>query len=176
MFRPTPFLYRPIRSLGSFTKTCHHAPMVSLYEHAGGHEALHRFVDIFYSSILVDPLLQPLFGAGHPQHVGRLTAFDSESFGGPDTFSREMGGFAGLIAAHRGLAIQEDQRRRFVDLYMAAADKAGLPADEAFRTALREHVEFGSQVAMQNSHAESDDQLHPLREVPRWTWAGDEAD
>jgi hemoglobin len=27
---------------------------------------------------------------------------------------------------------------------------------------------------MQNSHAGSDDELHPLREVPRWTWAGDE--
>jgi hemoglobin len=38
----------------------------------------------------------------------------------------------------------------------------------------REHVEFGSRVAMQNSHAGTDEQLHPLREVPRWTWAGDE--
>jgi hypothetical protein len=36
-------------------------------------------------------------------------------------------------------------------------------------------VEFGSQVAMQNSHAESDDELHPLRDVPRWTWPGDDA-
>jgi hemoglobin len=27
---------------------------------------------------------------------------------------------------------------------------------------------------MQNSHAETDDQLHPLREVPRWTWPGDD--
>ena len=40
---------------------------------------------------------------------------------------------------------------------------------------MREHVEFGTQVAKQNSHAETDDQLHPLREVPRWTWAGDDA-
>jgi hemoglobin len=35
-------------------------------------------------------------------------------------------------------------------------------------------VEFGSRVAMQNSHADDDEQLHPLREVPRWTWAGDD--
>jgi hemoglobin len=26
---------------------------------------------------------------------------------------------------------------------------------------------------MQNSRAETDAQLHPLREVPRWTWSGD---
>lgn len=34
--------------------------MPSLYEHAGGEEALHRLEDSFYSSVLVDPLLQPL--------------------------------------------------------------------------------------------------------------------
>jgi hemoglobin len=57
----------------------------------------------------------------------------------------------------------------------AALDKAGMPTDPAFREAVREHVEFGSRVAMQNSHAETDDELHPLREVPRWTWPGDDA-
>ncbi|NUW30636.1 globin [Nonomuraea sp. SMC257] len=144
--------------------------MVSLYEHAGGHEALHRFVDLFYGSVLKDPLLQPLFGAGRPHHVAHLTAFTAETFGGPDVFTREMGGFPTLIEAHRGLRIREEQRQRFVDLFMAAADDAGLPDDAPFRQALREHVEFGTRVAYQNSHAETDDQLHPLREVPHWDW------
>jgi hemoglobin len=49
-----------------------------------------------------------------------------------------------------------------------------MPADEPFRQAVRSHVEFGSRVAMQNSNASSDDELHPLREVPRWTWDGDD--
>ena len=144
--------------------------MESLYDHAGGHERLRRFIDIFYSSVLADPLLHPLFGDGRPEHVDHLTAFDAESFGGPDDFTRHMGGFAHLIEVHRGLKIKEDQRQRFVELYLAAADSAGLPDDAPFRQALREHVEFGSHVAMQNSHAETDDQLHPLREVPRWNW------
>lgn len=144
--------------------------MTSIFEHAGGRDGLRRFVDTFYSSVLADPLLQPLFGAGRPEHVDQLTAFDAESFGGPDEFTRTMGGFVHLIDVHRGLCITEAQRQRFVELYMAAADTAGLPADPPFREALRSHVEFGSHVAMQNSHAESDDQLHPLREVPRWQW------
>ena len=147
--------------------------MPTLYEHAGGEEAIHRLEEIFYASVLADPLLQPLFGAGQPHHVDHLTAFTSESFGGPDRFTRELGGFDGLIAAHRHKHISEEQRQRFVELYLAALDKAGLPDDPAFRDAVREHVEFGSQVAVQNSHAETDDELHPLREVPRWTWAGD---
>ncbi len=146
--------------------------MTTLFEHAGGEEALHRLEATFYASVLADPLLQPLFGEGRPEHVEHLTAFTAESFGGPARFSRELG-FAHLIAVHRGLAIVEEQRLRFVELYMAALDTAGLPDDAAFRDAVREHVDFGFRVAMQNSHATSDDELHPLREVPRWTWAGD---
>jgi hemoglobin len=141
----------------------------SIYAHAGGHDALRHFIDVFYRSVLADPLLQPLFGAGEPGHVDHLTAFDAESFGGPDEFTRTIG-FAHLIDVHRGLNIREDQRQRFVELYLAAADTAGLPADEAFRATLRSHVEFGSQVAMQNSHASTDAELHPLREVPIWEW------
>src|ERR1700761_2599511 len=98
--------------------------MPSLYEHAGGEEGLHRLEDTFYTSVLVDPLLQPLFGAGQPQHVDHLTAFTAESFGGPDRFTRELG-FAHLIDVHRGLHITEVQRQRFVELYTAALDAAG---------------------------------------------------
>ncbi|MEV0232597.1 group II truncated hemoglobin [Nonomuraea sp. NPDC050786] len=144
--------------------------MKTLFEHAGGEEGLRAFIEIFYRSLLADPLLQPLFGEGRPSHIDNLTAFTVETFGGPDTFSKEMGGFPLLIDAHRGLKINEEQRRRFVELYMAAADQAGLPGDEPFRASLRSHVEFGTEVAVQNSHAETDDQLHPLREVPRWDW------
>jgi hypothetical protein len=62
-----------------------------------------------------------------------------------------------------------------VELYMAALDKAAMPNDEAFRKAVREHVEFGSRVAMQNSNAATDAELHPLRAVPKWTWPGDKS-
>ena len=147
--------------------------MPSLYEHAGGEAGLHRLEEIFYRSVLADPLLQPLFGAGQPQHVDHLTAFTAESFGGPDRFTRELG-FAHLVAVHRNLRITEEQRQRFVDLYMAALDEAGMPDDEPFRSAVREHVEFGTRVAVQNSHATTDADLHPLNEVPHWTWTGDD--
>ncbi len=146
--------------------------MPTLFEHAGGEAALHRLEQVFYASLLRDPLLQPLFGDGQPQHVDHLTMFTAETFGGPDRFTRELG-FQHLIDVHRGLEITEEQRQRFVDLYMAALDAVGMPGDEPFRTAVREHVEFGTRVAMQNSHATSDAELHPLREVPRWTWTGE---
>jgi hemoglobin len=148
---------------------CNHVIVESLYERGGGRKALRHFIDVFYSSVLADPVLQPLFGAGRPDHVDYLTAFEAESFGGPDDFTRQLG-FAHLIDVHRGLNITEAQRQRFVELYLAAADTSGLPDDPPFRAALRSRVEFGSQVAMQNSHAQTVDQLHPLREVPKWQW------
>ena len=147
--------------------------MPSLYEHAGGEAGLHRLEQAFYDSVLRDPLLRPLFGDGQPQHVEHLTMFTAESFGGPDRFTRELG-FAHLIDVHRGLRITEQQRVRFVELYLAALDDAKMPDDAPFRNAVREHVEFGTRVAMQNSNATTDAELHPLRTVPRWTWAGDD--
>ena len=146
--------------------------MPTLFEHAGGEQGLHRLERLFYDSVLRDPLLRPLFGEGQPQHVDHLTMFTAESFGGPDRFTRELG-FQHLIDVHRGLEITEAQRERFVELYMAALDAAGMPDDEPFRSAVREHVEFGTRVATQNSHAKTEAELNPLREVPRWTWAGE---
>jgi hemoglobin len=145
----------------------------SLYQHAGGEEALHNLEEHFYASVLADPVLQPLFGAGRPEHVDHLTAFTAESFGAADRFTRELG-FEHLIEVHRGLRITEEQRVRFVALYLAALDEVGMPPDTLFREAVRSHLEFGSMVAMQNSNATTDDELHPLREVPRWTWEGDD--
>lgn len=143
----------------------------TLYEHAGGWDALYNLTHIFYHLCLNDPILQPLFGRDEqPGHVEKFTAFTAETFGGPRKFSEEMGGFIELIDAHRGYKIKEEQRQRFVELYLQAADKAGMPNDKPFREALSSHVDFGSHVAKQNSNAVTDDELHPLREVPQWDW------
>ena len=140
------------------------------FEHAGGEKAIRRFIEVFYASVLSDPVLQPLFDKGQPTHVEHLTAFDVETFGGPDRLTRELDGFYHVIAVHKNLMITQEQGDRFISLYMSAADKVGLPNDAPFRQALREHVEFGVQVAMQNSHTKTDDELYPLREVPKWDW------
>jgi hemoglobin len=143
--------------------------METLYEHAGGDEALHRLEELFYDKVLADSVLRTLFSERVPTHVDHLTWFTAESFGGPDRFSRRVG-FQYLIDVHRQLKISDEQRERFVALYLEAADEAALPDDEPFRNAVQSHLEFGSQVAQQNSWAETEAELHPIREVPRWTW------
>ena len=142
----------------------------SLHEHVGGHDGLHRLVATWYPTVLADPLLRPLFGDGHADHVPHLTAFLAQVFGGPTRYTDECGGFPALLTPHRGKRIREDQRRRFVELFLQAADAAGLPDDVRTRDALRGYLEFGTQVAVQNSHAAGDTDLHPCQEVPRWSW------
>jgi hemoglobin len=146
--------------------------MTSLYTHAGGDEGLHRLEEVFYAKVLADPLLKVLFPTAKPHHVQNLTWFTAESFGGPDRFTRNVG-FEHIINVHRHLQITHEQRQRFVDLYMEAVDESDMPDDNAFREAIRAHVEFGADVAMQNSRAETDADLNPLRKVPSWSWGGD---
>jgi hemoglobin len=141
----------------------------SLYDHAGGDAALHRLEELFYDKALGDPLLGRLFSERVPTHVDHLTWFTAESFGGPGRFTADLG-FRYIIDVHRHLEITDEERERFVALYLESLDEAGLPDDEPFRQAVREHVEFGARVAQQNSRAETDSELHPIREVPRWEW------
>lgn len=146
---------------------------ISLYEYAGGEDALHRLEECFYAKVLADPVLKPLFTERRPHHVDHLTWFTAESFGGSDRFTRELG-FQHLIDVHRHLKITDEQRERFVELYMQALDGANLPDDERFREAVRSHIEFGASVAQQNSWAETDSDLHPIRKVPRWRWPSED--
>lgn len=147
----------------------------TLYEHAGGADALHRLEEVFYDKALKDPVLRAVFPERVPTHVQHLTWFTAESFGGPDRFTTELG-FRYLIDVHRGRGITDEQRDRFVALYLEALDEAGLPADSPFRQAVREHVEFGARVAQQNSWADTEADLHPIRAVPRWNWPAPTSD
>jgi hemoglobin len=141
----------------------------TLYEHAGGDGPIHHLEELFYEKVRADPILKQLFRERVPTHVDHLTWYTVESFGGPDRFTRGPG-FQHIIDVHRHLKINDEQRDRFVTLYLEAADEADLPSDHAFREALRSHLEFGSKVAQQNSWAGTDSELHPIRSVPRWNW------
>src|SRR5262245_50222798 len=122
----------------------------SLFEHAGGEEALHRLEELFYSKVLADPILSAVFTERRPHHVDHLTWFTAESFGGPDRFTRELG-FQHIIDVHRHLKITDEQRERFVALYLEAVDEDEQQGDEQFCQAVRADREFGAKVAQQQS-------------------------
>jgi len=140
------------------------APLLSAM---GGESAIRDLVGGWYRRVLADPVLVPLFGTGQPHHVDHLTAFLVEVFGGEPRYSGELGGFPSLLAAHRGLAIQDHQRRRFIELFLDEYDRQPV-TDATTRSRFAAYLEFGTEVAVVNSHARGDADLHPCQEVPRW--------
>ena len=99
----------------------------TLYEWAGGHEALERLIEAFYDRVEDDELLSPLFGGSvGEEHRRNVTAWWCEVFGGPAGYTDELGGYDRMVGKHRGLAITSEQRFRFASLMSLAADDAGL--------------------------------------------------
>jgi hemoglobin len=140
----------------------------TLYEWAGGAEALDRLTNAFYGRARADPILAPVFAdlpEDHPHHVALWLG---EVFGGPPTYSERHGGYSHMLSKHLGLAITEEQRARWVQLVTPAADDAGLPSDPEFRSALIAYVEWGTRLALANSQPGA--APPPQAPVPRWGW------
>jgi hemoglobin len=140
----------------------------TLYEWAGGGAAFERLTEVFYTKVRQDDLLEPVFrgmDADHPKHVA---AWLVEVFGGPPRYTAEHGGYPHMVAKHRGLALTENMRRRWVNLICDAADDAGMPADPEFRSAFLAYIEWGTRLAVVNSQPGANPP--PRAPVPRWGW------
>lgn len=140
----------------------------TMYEWVGGAKTLERLTEEFYRRVRKDELLAPLFQYmtdDHPQHVATWLG---EVFGGPATYTEELGGFRRMLKSHRGRAIQPEQRQRWVTLMLEAADEVGLPSDSEFRSAFVAYIEWGSRRAMANSQPDAPPSRRET--VPVWGW------
>ncbi len=142
----------------------------TLYEWAGGMVAFERLTALFYQKVLADDLLEPVFGrmsADHPQHVAHFLA---EVFGGPPQYSTVDGGsHHRMIQHHFGKYLTEAQRQRWVHLLLETADAIDLPADPEFRSAFVAYLEWGTRIAILNSHQPTVT-VAPDEPMPRWGW------
>ena len=145
-------------------------PVPSLFEWAGGQDAVRRLIDCFYDRVEADDLLAPFFPGGVSEaHRAHVAVWWSEVLGGPDTYTREHGGYETMLAHHRGLAITPEQRHRFAATMSLAADDAALPDDPEVRAALVGYLEWGTRLAMHNSQPDAPDVVEHAP-VPRWGW------
>jgi len=141
----------------------------TLFEWAGGAPAFGRLINAFYDRVEDDELISPLFPGGVSiEHRDHVLAWWSEVFGGPSRYSDELGGYENMVARHRDLSINPEQRLRFATLMSLAADDAGLPDDPEFRSAFVAYLEWGTRIAMHNSQPGAD--VAPHAPVPRWGW------
>jgi hemoglobin len=141
----------------------------TLYEWAGGSDAIRRMIDCFYDRVERDDLLGPLFPGGvSEEHRANVALWWSEVFGGPARYTEELDGYERMLAHHRNLGITPEQRHQFVSLMSLGADDAELPADPEFRSALLAYLEWGTRLAMHNSADDAEVVEHAP--VPKWGW------
>jgi hemoglobin len=141
----------------------------TLYEWAGGRDAIQRLIDAFYDRVEGDELISPLFPDGvSREHRDHVILWWSEVLGGPADYTEQLGGYHRMVAKHKDLAITPEQRLRFGTLMSLAADDAGLPDDPEFRSAFIAYLEWGTRIAMHNSQPGAD--VPQEAPVPRWGW------
>lgn len=142
----------------------------TLYEWAGGKNALEKLTAVFYEKVLKDELLYPVFknmSAGHSKHVAHFIA---EVFGGPEFYTQnDKGSHASMVAHHVGRMLTEVQRKRWMTLLLECADEIGMPNDPEFRSAVVGYLEWGSRLAVLNSKT-NDNPVHPEEPMPKWGW------
>ncbi|WP_436775784.1 group II truncated hemoglobin [Yinghuangia sp. YIM S09857] len=140
----------------------------TLFEWAGGAEALDRLFTRFYERVAEDEVLAPVFAGMDAHHAQHVAAWLGEVFGGPEVYSTEHGGHQHMASMHLGRGITETQRRRWVALLVDTADEVGLPDDPEFRGVLAYYLEWGTRMAI--IYSGSNPPPLPQTPMPRWDW------
>jgi hemoglobin len=142
----------------------------TLYEWAGGVEALEKLTAVFYDKVFKDDLLYPVFKNMSGDHSKHVAHFIAEVFGGPHLYTeQDKGSHAGMVAHHVGKMLDEPKRQRWIQLLLESADEIGLANDPEFRSALVGYLEWGSRIAVINSVTQD----NPVKEdepMPKWGW------
>lgn len=142
----------------------------TLYEWAGGTGKLERLTEVFYNKVFKDNLLYPVFKNMSGDHAKHVAHFIAEVFGGPKLYTgNDKGNHAGMVAHHVGKMLDEQKRKRWMDLLLETADEIGLPADPEFRSALVGYLEWGSRLAVINSTI-SENPVEEFEPMPKWGW------
>jgi CDGSH-type Zn-finger protein/truncated hemoglobin YjbI len=142
----------------------------TLYDAVGGIEALELLTARFYEAIHSepDPVLEPVFRGMDPNHPKHVAAWLAETFGGPQTYSLEHGGYEAMLAKHRDRALTEEQRRRWITRMSETADEVGLPAEPDLRSTFLAYLEWGTRLAVFNSQPGAEVVEHAP--IPHWGW------
>src|SRR5262245_11461838 len=128
------------------------AKIPSLYEWAGGMQIFENLFQKFYEKVLKDDMLGEVFRHMSPAHTKRVSHCVAEVFGGPKLYSAEdEGSHAVMVGKHIGKMLTEEQRQRWVHLFLQTADEIGLKSDPEFRSALVGYLEWGSRIAIPNN-------------------------
>ena len=142
----------------------------TLYEWAGGKATLESLTKLFYEKVLQDDLLYPVFKDMAPDHSRHVAHFIGEVFEGPPEYTGDdAGSHYKMIQHHIGKRLDENKRKRWMDLLLQSADEIGLASDPEFRSALIGYLEWGSRITVINSE-KTENPIDKNEPMPKWGW------
>lgn len=142
----------------------------TLYEWAGGKEILEKLTHVFYTKVAADDILSEVFKNMSPAHSQHVAHFIAEVFGGNKLYTQgDKGSHAIMVQHHIGKMLNEQMRKRWIQLLLETADEIGLAADPEFRSALVGYLEWGSRLAVINSN-QTNNPVQDDAPMPEWGW------
>ncbi|QRR00765.1 group II truncated hemoglobin [Dyadobacter sandarakinus] len=142
----------------------------TLYQWAGDMHTFETLFSRFYEKVLQDELLGDVFKNMSPDHQRHVAHFVAEVFGGEQLYTgRDHGSHASMIGKHIGKMLTEEKRQRWVQLLLQTADEVGLKSDPEFRSAFVGYIEWGTRLAVINSHL-TDNPVTESEPMPKWGW------
>lgn len=142
----------------------------TLYEWVGGNEVLEKLTKAFYEKVLRDDLIGPVFKNMSTEHSRHVAHFVGEVFGGPPLYTtNDNGSHARMVAHHVGKMLDEEKRKRWLNLLLETADEVGLADDPEFRSAFVGYLEWGSRLAILNSKTTANP-INASEPMPKWNW------
>lgn len=144
---------------------------LSIYETAGGRDAMLRLAHAWHARCLADPVVSHAFSHGyHPRHSERLAAYWAEALGGPAEYSASMGTETSVLRIHAGNGEHAEMDELAEGCFAWALDDAGLPNDPRLRSTLKAYFHWATG-RMSAYPRSADDVPHGLS-IPRWSWDG----
>jgi hemoglobin len=146
----------------------------SVFEAAGGHDALLRLAEAWHKRVLADEVVSHAFSHGfHPDHTARLAAYWAEALGGPALFSQTIGDETAVVRMHSGKGAHEEMDQRAIACFDAALGDAAL-TDEPLRQVLHDYFVWATTTSMAR-YPDTADAVPAGLTIPQWSWLGIQA-
>jgi len=145
--------------------------MQSVYEAAGGWDAMVRLADAWHARVLDDEVVSHAFRHGfEPNHTVRLAAYWAEALVGPTTDTDRHGTQTHVVRIHSGNGPHEEMDDRAIACFDQALVDSGIDA-EPVRQALHDYFAWATRTGM-HGYDESADDVPDGLTIPHWTWDG----
>lgn len=145
--------------------------MITVFEAAGGADALRRLAEAWHARAAADEVVGHAFSHGiDPHHVNRLTAYWAEVLGGPAAYSARYGDDSAVVRLHSGNGAHEEMDRRAIACFDAALEDAGI-VDDPVRGVLHDWFTWATLEQMA-AHPDDASSVPDGQRVPRWSWNG----